>query len=230
MTKSRGILAPRHTWTKQELILLATRFPNEPTKTVAAALGLPHYIVSKKAAQLGIEKSAAHLASAASGRIQRGERRSSETEFRKGGASHNRGKKGWSPAGSEHTRFKRGHKPWNGGVPIGAHRVNSVGYLDRKIRSDLKGALNWRAVHRLVWEEANGCVPEGYVVAFKEGKRTTDPEKITVDALELRTLADNGRRNVMWNRYPKQVAHSIQLLGAIKRRIRKREEADGTQN
>lgn len=222
MTKSRGILPPRHVWTPDELALLANRFPNEATANVARALGLPHYIVSKKASQLGIEKAAEYLATAP-GRIKPGERRGTETEFQKGGVSHNRGKRGWSPAGSERTRFKKGQVGTTF-VPIGSLRVNSLGYLDRKISTDKRGGLNWEAVHRLVWKEAKGPVPKGFVVAFKKGMRTTDVEKITVDVLELISLAENATRNNMWARYPHEVAHSIQLIGAIKRRLRKREE------
>jgi hypothetical protein len=231
MTKSRGINRPKHRWSEAQIGVLRTRFPNEVTSVVAQDLGVPDYIVSKKAAQLGIRKCGAHLSSAAGGRIQRGERRSAGTEFPKGHVPINRGRKGWSPAGSERTRFKKGHTPWNGAVPIGALRVNSLGYLDRKISNDRRGALNWRAVHRLVWEEQRGPVPKGFLVAFKKGMRTTEVEKITVDALELISLADNGRRNVMWNRYPRPLAESINLLGHIKRRLRKREEeAHGSHN
>lgn len=228
MTKSRGILPPRHVWTRDELALLANRFPNERTADVAAALGVPHYLVSKKASQLGIEKSAEHLAGEKSGRIRRGQRLSPDTQFHPGGVSHNRGKKGWSPAGSERTRFKKGQIGVTF-VPIGTLRVNSLGYLDRKISTNKVGGLNWEAVHRLVWKKANGPIPPGHMVCFREGRRTTILEEITVDVLELVTRAEHARRNNMWARYPHEVAHSIQLIGAIRRRIKKREEANGSQ-
>lgn len=209
---------------------LRVRFPSETSASIAADLGLKVHIVSAKGRKLGLEKSAEYLASAASGRIQRGQRISTETEFQKGGVSHNRGRKGWSPAGTERTRFKKGNRPWNGPAPIGAHRVNSLGYLDRKISTDKRGGLNWEAVHRLVWKERHGPVPDGFLVAFKKGMRTTELEKITVDVLELVSRVDHGNRNNMWTRYPREVAHAIVLLGAIKRRIRKREESNGSQD
>lgn len=229
MTKSRGILPPRHVWTREELALLANRFPNERTADVAAALGVPHYIVSKKASQLGIEKSAEHLASSASGRILPGQQLSPDTQYNPGHVSHNRGRKGWSPVGTERTRFKKGQVGVTF-VPIGSLRVNSLGYLDRKISADKVGALNWEAVHRLVWKEANGPIPPGHMVCFREGKRTTNVEEITVDVLELVTRAEHARRNNMWTRYPHAVAHSIQLIGAVRRRIKKIEERNASQD
>ena len=67
MTKSRGINRPKHRWSEAQIGVLRTRFPNERTSVVAQDLGVPDYIVSKKAAQLGIRKSGEHVSSPAGG-------------------------------------------------------------------------------------------------------------------------------------------------------------------
>src|SRR5207237_5232828 len=71
MTKSRGILAPRHRWTEAEIELLLATYPDQTAQAVAAQLWpgcVPHH-VHTKAKKLGLKKSEAFLASAASGRL-----------------------------------------------------------------------------------------------------------------------------------------------------------------
>ena len=81
-------------------------------------------------------------------------------------------------------------------------------------------------MHRLVWEAACGAVPDGHIVVFRPGRKTTDPDKITLDALELLTRAENMRRNSVHSKYPPEVARLVQLRGALTRQInRKAKEA-----
>ena len=65
------------------------------------------------------------------------------------------------------TRFKKGDRPPNE-LPVGSVVVNSYGYKLRKRR--MEGALweRWEFLHKAVWEERNGPVPEGMVVTFKD--------------------------------------------------------------
>jgi hypothetical protein len=85
--------------------------------------------------------------------------------FNKGHPPANKGRKGvdgWEP-----TQFKKGHKPWNY-QPVGTERVNTDGYVDVKIADPNK----WRAKHVLLWEAANGPVPQGHVLIFGDGDKT----------------------------------------------------------
>ena len=68
------------------------------------------------------------------------------------------------------TRFKKGDRPPNE-LPVGSVVVNSYGYKLRKRR--MEGALweRWEFLHKAVWEERNGPVPEGMVVTFKDCDR-----------------------------------------------------------
>jgi hypothetical protein len=87
--------------------------------------------------------------------------------FSRGHIPFNKDKKGiggWDP-----TQFKKGNKPANW-VPIGSERVNGDGYVDIKI-ADGKLQKNWKGKHIIIWEKANGLVPEGSVLIFADRNR-----------------------------------------------------------
>lgn len=80
----------------------------------------------------------------------------------------NKGKKGYCAPGCEKSWFKKGHTPSNK-HPIGTVLIKSDGYLWRKLG---EGARDWRQEHILVWEAANGPIPKGAIVLFKDGDHT----------------------------------------------------------
>ena len=93
--------------------------------------------------------------------------------FQKGQISHNKGKK-WddfmSPeaqANSRKTTFKKGNIPHNH-RPVGSERVNVDGFAEVKVAEPNK----WKLKHRLLWEEVNGEIPEGYKIIFLDGNRS----------------------------------------------------------
>jgi hypothetical protein len=97
--------------------------------------------------------------------------------FQKGQVSHNKGVKGWQAGGrSAETRFKKGRAAQEARnyVPIGTLRLSKDGYLERKVTDDpsLVPARRWVAEARLVWEAANGPIPEGNVIVFLDGDKT----------------------------------------------------------
>jgi hypothetical protein len=116
------------------------------------------------------------------------------------------------------TQFKKGQKTWNSRFAIGDHRINTDGYIDQKIREDLKGSSNWRALHRILWEKVHGPVPPGMLVTFKDGEKLN----CVLDNFELMSRADNARRNAVWKRFPKELADIVMLRGAVNRMIAKR--------
>jgi hypothetical protein len=223
MTKSRGILPARKRWTDDELALLRRDYPHRPAQEIADELGIKVFIVYKKARTLRLTKSAEFLTSGESGRISKARPLGIEHQFKKGWASPRKGKPFPTRGRMGLTQFKKGQAPHNAQFQIGDRRINSEGYLDRKVSTHRKGGLNWIAEHRLVWIEAKGPIPPGHMVAFKPGRRTTDLDLITLDALELITNAEHMRRHNLHTKYPKEVVQLIQLKGAIARQIHKRE-------
>ena len=87
--------------------------------------------------------------------------------FEKGHVSHNKGKKGWYPKGSEKTRFRKGHKPVNW-MPVGSEVMASIGYIKVKVAEPNK----WKLKHVLEWEKHYGKIPRNHCIMFKDGDRT----------------------------------------------------------
>ena len=79
------------------------------------------------------------------------------------------------------TWFKKGHRPVNE-MDVGTIVVNSDGYKLRKI--SMTGTLweRWEFLHRAVWEEHNGPIPEGMMVSFK------DSDKLNCDISNLMVI------------------------------------------
>lgn len=209
MTKSRNILGPRVYWTPEQETALRTRYADERTEVIAADIGRPVRGVYQKAKDLGLRKSAAFLASPASGRTNG--RQGIGTRFEKGQAAWNKGMKGLQ-IGGEATQFKAGTMPHNH-VPVGTVVMATDGYLKVKVAEPKQ----WRWLHRMNWEETHGPIPKGMTLIFKDGKH----ENCAVDNLELLSRADLMKRNTVHN-LPKELAEIVQLRGALNRQINKR--------
>lgn len=212
-------------WTPERVEQLRTLYPDNTAQTVGEIMGLRTRQVYNKAASLGLEKSEAFKASDRSGRVLKGKQDPSmaATQFKPGHRTWNAGCKGWTAGGrSAETRFKKGRKPEDNAnyLPIGSLRTSKDGYLERKVSDDpsIYPARRWVAVHRLVWEAANGPIPAGHIVVFKPQMATTDPEQITLDKVDCITRAENMRRNSYRTRNP-ELAGLYQLKGAINRQL-----------
>lgn len=220
MTRSRHILSPRRPWTAQELRVLRQHYPDKRAAQVARMLGCDVARVSRKANQLGLRKSAVFLASDRSGRFQRGmqDPRIRATQFKASQTPWNKDTHYVAGGRSAETRFKSGmrqgraEKVWQ---PIGAERLSKDGYLQRKVNEGLPMQKRWRAVHLIIWEHANGPLPGGHAVVFRNG----DKRDLRIENLQMVTRAELMLRNSYHNRYPKDVARLIQLKGALNRKI-----------
>jgi len=206
----------RFVWSDISLRQLRQHYPHTTGAHVAKLIGTSLSSVYAKAKVLGLTKSPEFFASAASGRTtgQLGQ----QTRFTSGQESWNKGIS-YEPGGrSVETRFGVGSVPHNT-KPIGTYRINGEGYLDRKVSND-KGAnhVRWHPVHRLVWEEVNGKVPQGSMIVFRSGMRTNKLEEITIDRVECITRAEHARRHNPNSRGP-EFGHLVRLKGAITRHV-----------
>ena len=86
------------------------------------------------------------------------------------------------------TQFKKGEPPVNE-MPLGAIVINTDGYKLRK--KQMTGTLweRWEFMHRAIWEEHNGPIPEGMMITFKDGNK----ENCDIDNLMMVTKGENAQ-------------------------------------
>jgi len=110
------------------------------------------------------------------------------------------------------TWFEKGNLPHNT-RETGAERIDEDGYTVVKV-----GNRNWQFKHRMLWEAANGPIPDGYSLWFKDGNR----QNITLDNLELIPFSERVLRNTI-HRYPEDVALAMRRIGRLKALIKRTE-------
>lgn len=94
---------------------------------------------------------------------------------------------------SRATQFKSGNLPHNT-KPIGYERLSRDGYIEVKVKmrpSNPKCNDNFVPKHKLVWEAANGPVPEGCIVVFKDGNK----QNVSLENLACITRGQNAIMN-----------------------------------
>lgn len=198
-------------WTPEDEALLRLRYPHESASALAVVLGRATHAIHRKARQMGLSKSGEFLSGAQSRRLDGSQ--GVGFRFEKGHRPWNKGLKG-TCCGGEETQFKPGQKPRNW-LPIGSLRLSNEGYLQRKMTDTGYPPRDWVCVHTLLWVEANGPVPDGHCLSFRDGNK----QHITLDNLELITRAERMRRNTI-HRYPPELRDAIRTLGRLKRTLK----------
>ena len=112
--------------------------------------------------------------------------------------------------------FKPGNKPHNA-LPIGSERITKDGYIE--VRMDCPGYRKWKLKHRIVWEQVNGKIPNGFNVQFKDGNR----KNCDINNLYIISRSEQLQtQNSMYCKYPQEVQLAIKAKGALNRQIRKK--------
>jgi HNH endonuclease len=213
-------------WTARETAMVRELYPRTSTAEVARRLGRTVEAVYNCAHDLGLRKTPEYLASPDACRLRRGDNVGAAYRFPKGHVPANKGlrRPGYGPGRMKETQFKKGNvsKRWDPELYcIGGLRINANGYVDMKV-CKARGALAWRALHVLLWEDEHGPVPPGYTLCFKD----RDKLNVGLDNLELISRADLCRRNSIHN-LPPEIKGAITVLGALKRRVRREEQNRG---
>jgi hypothetical protein len=100
--------------------------------------------------------------------------------------------------------------------PIGSERLNTNGYTDIKIAYPNV----WRPKHHVVWEAANGPIPEGYFVIFADRDRLN----FDVDNLVLVSKGELYLMNLHGLIFPdKELTKNGKAIAALKLSISRRE-------
>ena len=207
----------RRIWTTSEDDLLRSRYADEPTESIAAALNRTLSAIYSRVSALGIAKSETFLARMRSDHRQLLGVVGEATRFSAGQTPWNLGIRHTVGGRSAETRFKPGQKPhsWR---PIGYERMTWDGYLERKVTDTGVKRIDYRLVHHLVWLAAGREIPPGHVLTFRDG----DKRNFDLDNLELLPRKQLMQRNSYHN-YGQEVANLIQLRGAINRQINRKE-------
>lgn len=220
MTKRRVHAEPRRYWTKAEDRIVRRHYPHKATADVAKLLpGRTPLSVYQRAYGLGLNKSAAYLASPAACRLRRGDNVGWAHRFAKGFTPWNKGTH-WKAGGrSKLTRFKKRQRSARWPLEdyqVGALRINADGQMDIKVKEGMRA---WYCFARWVWITERGPIPKNGVIRILGD----DPDDIRIENLRLTTRGELMRENT-YHRYPKEIARLIQLRGALKRQINKREK------
>lgn len=183
----------KYPWTERQIAYLVGHYADTPIDVLILRTRHSQKSIWCKAKGLGLRKSREFLRAVGHHCAQHP--RSVANRFMKGLEPHNKGKRideFMSAEGIERsssTRFKKGHLPHNT-KPIGYERIDSKdGYVYVKV--SMSGKMV--AKHRYVWEQANGKVPDGYVVSFRDGNR----RNCDLSNLYLLSREDNARRRIL---------------------------------
>lgn len=145
--------------------------------------------------------------------------------FAKGHVSHNAGRKGYIADGSKKGWFKPGRAPneaarWQ---PIGTELVRHDGYVWRKMRDDGPLHRRWRQVHLILWETANGDVPDGHVLKCLDGDRTnTSVDNWTALPRALIPRLAGGRWFVAYDDAPPELRPTLLAIAKLEHAARER--------
>lgn len=194
-----------------EDMILRAKYSTTGTEELCRLLARSDKAIYVRARIFGLKRDRAWLIEA--GKKLASSPASRATRFTKGSIPANKGKK--MPAELYErcapTMFKPGH-PSNNRRPVGSERVNVDGYIEIKVAEPDK----WKCKHRVVWEAANGPIPKGYNIQFRDGNRLN----ISLDNLYIISRAEQLRKqNSVYARYPEELRRVIRAKATLKRQI-----------
>jgi len=225
---------PLRVWSAADDAELRRRFADERTATIAADLGRTYAATAMRAASLRLKKSDAYMRGPDGHRWTGHHPNSVGRRFAPGHVPANKGQRrpGWTRGRMAETQFKKGERRGASNTnwrPVGTVMADSDGYLRVKLREPLPGERSgfgnaevWKQLHRRLWEEAHGPVPEGHALRFIDGNR----QNCVLDNIECVPRAEMMRRNSVHN-LPPALKSTIQLLGTVKRQINRRTASHG---
>lgn len=207
----------RAVWTPERDAMLREIYATQPAAECAQALGMTVTQIHYRVAKLGLRKSREWIAARQREVMQRLDHGGKKTRFQAGHATWNKGMHYVAGGKSAETRFKAGNRPhsWN---PIGHTRIRSDGYMERKTADTGCTRRDYVVIHHLIWRMHGRTIPPGHTLVFRDG----DKANLDINNFELITRAELMARNTV-HRLPKEAARAVQMLGALRRQINKRE-------
>lgn len=197
----------RHTkkpWTPQEDEILKKHYPTKKTEELLPLLpGRNVQGIYNRVDLLGIKKDPEFLyqMNRELGLKMVESQAFKSKRFKKGHKSWNKGKNPkdyMSPekyARIARTQFKKGQDPhntkWDGAISVRTDTGTGLKYLYIRLAK-----AEWELLHRHLWRKHKGEIPEGHIVTFRDGNTMN----VSLENLELISMADNARRNQNWRK------------------------------
>lgn len=206
-------------WEKEEIDFLKNNYDKMWCADIAKHLGRRKSQVYCKAQSLGLKKP--EIFRSIAGKMGQDHPKAIAWRFQKGHVPSNKGKKLSADVLKkiERTQFKPGNKPKNW-KPVGSERVNVDGYCEIKVAEPRK----WKLKPRVIWEEANGAIPPGYNIQFKDH----NPQNCTLENLYMISKSEQmATENSMIAKYPKELQEVMRLKGVVNRKIHKYQKEHG---
>ena len=148
-----------HFWTEEELDWLREHYKKYTIREMLPKFN-EHFNVDVNEDQL-------------KGTLGRYKIRSGRTgHFKAGKEPWNKGMKGINFGGEngKKTQFKKGQRPLNY-KPVGSERIDKDGYVVIKVRDDGRYQDRWKLKQRVIWEKANGPIPDNHTILFADGNK-----------------------------------------------------------
>jgi hypothetical protein len=197
----------RKNWTSEEKKELVELYSSTLNSELMERFNASLRSLYAQAAILGLKKTPNYLKMNGGQFTALSAKRKAATQFKPGHISWNKNTKGLTVRNK--TSFQSGRKPHNH-RPVGSERITKDGYLERKI----KEPRTWQLVHRIVWIEARGSIPDGYAVKFIDGNKLNT----AIENLTLIKRDDLMNANTI-HRFPEEIKEVIRLTNKLKRKI-----------
>jgi len=213
----------REIWRQDEIRILREFYADWPTEALARFLRRSVRKVYTAASRYGLKKSPEYIARELAKLGGALTAAGVGSRFRKGQVPPNKGlrRPGYCRGRMGETQFKKGGRPLNH-LPIGTIQANADGYLRMKVRDDPQSiagvganSTNWMFVHRMVWEQAHGPIPEGHRIWWKD----RDHNNCALENLELLSDVEHMRRTTLHN-LPRPIVDAYYAIGRLNRKIR----------
>jgi len=200
----------RSIWSNEEIDKLVKLYPDNFTEDLCNIFNRSKNSIYGKANLLGLNKSPEHIKKALEIEGEKLKVLGKNTRFVKGQEAHNKGAK--MPQSfhekARHTFFKKGHLPFNTKYD-GYIRINVDGYKEIRVRQG-----KFVLLHRKIWEETHGKIPDGHIIVFKDGNR----KNCDISNLKMITFAENGRIN-SGHYLPEEIRQIIRLKNQLIKKI-----------
>lgn len=202
-------------WTEAEREIMIKEYPVNWVHDIAAKLNRSIRSIYACAREMKIEKCPVWMANVWKPKqIAHMHEIGVKNQWKKGHPSFNKGQK-VSPekyAKMSKTFYKKGHKPYNL-QDDGHERICVDGYIEVRLR-----AGKYSLKHRVVWEQHNGKIPDGMIIAFKDNnKQNTD-----ITNLEMIDRKGLMARNTI-ARFPAEIHSTIKIIHKLKKQINEKQ-------